>query len=183
MNPSDILTPVLSVVQPHADLLLTTNPNDSEYAIKTIEHRGINTTKRSRVAIYATNTVITDKRVLFDLNYMIEELKSSRDNANKISDEHAELMSYCLSNKSPIRGAIIGTVEIIDCLPHPLSPEYLENIVDHHLAPTSFLPEGKPVYGWILRNPKLFKTPVKIDKWPSGGPWARISKSKLPEVG
>lgn len=75
---------------------------------------------------------------------------------------------------------ILGTVEIYD------SPTYMTRglftaMEPAHRAPEKYYKEGRTFF-WYLKNPVKFAEPVKLDRWPSGGPWARIPKSILPEL-
>lgn len=172
---------ILAVRSPFAQAIMkpkTEDGNGRTMPLKDTELRTHITQIRGPVGIYVSKKTRTihEKNPLLGLYYHLRKL------GFLTNEEYDFLRNSITSPGAPPSGYIIGIVEILDCLPHPLSPEYLENIVDHHLAPASFLPEGKPIYGWILRNPRPFKNPVKLDKWPSGGSWARISKNLLPEL-
>lgn len=171
---------VLAVRPPFAQAIMQPKTKDQGgrvMPLKDTELRTRITQIRGPVGIYVSKKTPTihEKDPLLGLYYRLHKLGFIS------TEEYNFLRDSITPPNAPPSGHIIGTVEILDCLPHSLCPEYLENTVDHHLAPISLLPEGKPVYGWILRNPKPFKNPVKIN-WPSGGPWARIPKSKLPEL-
>jgi hypothetical protein len=122
---------VLSVKNPWAYLICL--------GIKDIENRTWPTSFRGRVLIHTTST--------FDLNAM---------------DNHDEIIKLPISIRQDARyaplSAIIGSVEIVDCVfDHPSiwAECGMVTRMDRHKNVST-----KSIYNWILRDPELFKEPI-----------------------
>ncbi len=162
MNNEDDYIRVLAVRQPWASLIIE--------GLKTIEVRSRNTNIRERVAIYASASRYTKK----DEADIISNFYCMND--NRIIPY--VLYKYASDNTlRGSRGVILGTVEIVDSVTMGKGALNLKRV--DHLAP---IDDGN-YYGWCLQNPVKFVEPVKLEKWPSGGPWAKVPKSILPEIG
>ncbi len=167
---------VLAVRQPWASLIIE--------ALKTIEVRSRNTTIKGPVAIYASGHKPTKSEVssVFGL---VDDLEDS----GFISlHEGNEIKVVLVKSRTPeyynMVNRVLGTVEIKksyivsnDEPPH----RELQHLIPLHMM-HKFASRSN-MFFWHLENSIKFKEPVKIDKWPSGGPWVRISKSELPEFG
>lgn len=143
--------------------------------LKSLEIKAGNARIRGHVAIYVSHKTYSHKEVCDFLGtfYPLYDVGA-------ISFEEREFLERSISAFQS-GGRIIGTVEIIDSL--PITEEMFKASAAQHFAPASYFRRDKQMYEWILRNPSPFKNPVKLDKWLSGGPWGRIPKSKLPELG
>ncbi len=165
--------PLLSTKQPHADLLVTPRvemietSTDHTYAVKGIECRGITTTKiNQRIGIYATNSKLTQAEI-DDMNCMIAGLFRS----HEICYPNAMLISYAINNRNPVRGAIIGTVEI--SLAGIATRGDIELDQHVHLNPYNWFTPNIKTYFWHMRNPIKFEKPIpfkaKSITWNYGG--------------
>lgn len=158
---------VLAVRQPWASLIVE--------GLKTIEVRTRNTNIRGPVAIYA-GWHIPNEAEQGSFLRMIYNMESDK-KLTSAERRHLEDTLY----QAP-HGQILGTVEITDSPQRPVIGKNLFNgFVNKHLAPENYFVEKKTFF-WHLKNPVKFAEPVKLTKWPSGGPWARIPKSILPEL-
>lgn len=156
---------VLAVRQPWASLIVE--------GLKTIEVRSRNTNMTGKVAIYASKNIYTEAEgnAFLDMIYRMEDAKT-------ITTEKRGLIENTLYDN--VRGKIIGTVVIYDSTKPVNTLEY-EIFQDAHFAPNSYYETNK-TYFWHLADPVKFPEPIPLDKWPSGGPWARIPKSMLQGV-
>lgn len=109
----------LTIKQPWADLIAIGKKN--------IENRTWKTNYRGRVLIHASKLACTQRHLE---NYPLPALKNSID-----------IKEYSMGDM--LCGAIIGSVEIVDC-------------VRNH--PSEWAEEG--VYNWVLARPILFKEPI-----------------------
>lgn len=135
---------VLSVKQPWAYLICS--------GIKDIENRTWKCPQNhigQRVLIHASGNSITFKQFC---NY-IENLDSENMELQKIVRENCFRKSWLHTLET---SAIIGSVEIVDCLINHQSiwaekSHYEVNLALHPL---------RPIYNWVLANPVLFDKPI-----------------------
>lgn len=113
----------LTIRQPWAELIAIGK--------KDIENRTWKTNYRGRVLIHASKSACTRRGLI---NYPLPALKNSID-----------LEEYSMGDY--LCGAIIGSVEIVDC-------------VQNH--PSEWAEKG--VYNWVLANPILFDEPIMNTK-------------------
>lgn len=113
----------LSIKQPWASLIA--------HGIKPIENRSWKTNFRGRIYIHSSSKGVPD----FDF----------------ITEHHEALKSVDTDNMEFPYSAIIGEVDIIDCvINHP--SVWAEK--------ASFPSDSKPIYNWVLANPVLYKEPI-----------------------
>lgn len=138
---------VITVKQPWASLMFI----DNGYKPKNIENRTWKTNVRGRILIHAGASVLSGDNLFTDEQY---------------DQIHGDIMYKMMKGKLPT-SAIIGSVEIVDC------------VVNHPSiwAEQTFFPiddsEGHPphqiIYNWVLENPILFDTPIpakgKLSFW------------------
>ena len=127
----------LSVKQPWAYLICS--------GIKDIENRTWRTSYRGRVLIHASAKCTMDIRMFLNMT------SQQMDQVYKIADSLGQ-------NFEAIKcGAIIGSVEIVDC------------VVNHPSVWAEKSEKGqcditgkwiKPIYNWVLANPILFDEPI-----------------------
>jgi len=160
---------VLAVRQPWASLIIE--------GLKTIEVRSRNTNIRGPVAIYAGNHLPTEgeKYNFLKMIYDMEFYSVISHEDRKTSEDILYGSEY---------GKIVGTVEIVDSTHTCKTVEdFISEQKKHwsdHLQKTG-KGEYKSVF-WHLKNPVKFADPVKLSRWPSGGPWAKVPKSILSEI-
>lgn len=77
-------------------------------------------------------------------------------------------------------GYVLGTVEVAYVRKN-ISELQFHGSMGMHLAPKEYYKEGHTHF-WVLKNHVKFDKPIKIEKWNSGGPWAKIDKNMLPEL-
>jgi hypothetical protein len=122
---------VLSVKQPWAALLVN--------GIKDIENRTRRTTFRGRILIHASKA----QRSEFIADFLTEE------QAKAVCEAKIEDSDF---RKSLVRGMIIGSIEIYDCVKNDSS-----------------IWAEKNVWNWKVRKPILFKKPIpakgKLGLW------------------
>lgn len=116
----------ITVKQPWASLIVT--------GLKPIENRTWNTNFRGRVLIHTSATPVKGLpcEILSPLQY------AAVFSAGRLD----ALIAPC--------GAIIGSVEIVDC------------VIDHSsiwAEKTNLMRGDKPIYNWVLANPIEFNTP------------------------
>lgn len=155
----------LAVRQPWASLIIE--------RLKTHEVRAMNTLITGPTLIYASKTDYS-KKYQRALKEHFLELKNDGIITDNIYEQELEFIDH------GIRGAVLGIVDItysIIC-----RDEHVFNgFVDKHMVPKTFFKNGI-AYLWELENVVKFDQPVKIDKWPSGGVWAKLPKSMFPEL-
>lgn len=165
---------VLAVRQPWASLIVE--------GLKTIEVRTrfIKTSypNAERVAIYASKKVPTIHERVGCFSTLGRWMQFEEMNAaDKEKFNRLNLIGYNSSNL----GVIIGTVEISNCRNiGELTTHDKETIYRKSYAPAAMIKDSS--YIWELKNPAKFPEPIPLDKWPSGGPWAKVPKSMLPGV-
>jgi len=128
----------LSVKQPWAFLLCA--------GIKDIENRTWKTNYRGRVFIHASGQSWIWSKVI---NYLTPKMKEVFEN-NKCTGTWLRNLQ---------KGAIIGSVEIVDCVIN--HPSIWAEKTDGVLVGNKFFTkeETKPVYNWVIANPILFANP------------------------
>lgn len=157
---------VLAVRQPWASLIVE--------GLKTIEVRTRNTTIRGRVVIYAPSTEYPGKHQSELSSHFLYQYDQGNI-PGKVAGRAVDFINPIRKNK----GAILGTVEIYSSTTHPVISEQVFNQeTARHLAPESYLNKNG-VHYWYLRNPVKIPEPIPLEKWPSGGPWAKIPKRLL----
>jgi hypothetical protein len=131
----------LSIKQPYAQLIVE--------GFKDIENRTFKTHYRGKIYIHAsgkwhdrlkTNSLFTKGQWL--------------DLVNKSSQRTNNLYRYLEQNVATMKletYAIIGEVEIIDCVLHHPSV-WSENVMS--------IDTGKPIWNWVLANPVLYDKPI-----------------------
>lgn len=135
----------LTVKQPWASLIVE--------GVKDIENRTWKTNFRGRVLIHAAAKPVKDGMGALSISQITT------------SDEwfkNSELM--------PILGAIIGSVEIVDCvINHPSI--WADRTVPIYFDDEEVPVYEKPIYNWVLANPIKFKNPIsakgKLSFWES----------------
>lgn len=161
---------VLAVRQPWAALMVE--------GLKTIELRSRGTNVLEKVTIYASKTEYPEEirsNILANFLYLRH--------ANLISSSEFKTVCDCMDSGNQTTGAILGTVEIYYSYDNA-SWYDIDQRVQHHLVPPGLsrkITKGNGAM-WYLKNPLKFSHPVPLEKWPSGGSWARIPKSMLKEV-
>lgn len=133
----------ITIKQPWASLIAE--------GIKDIENRMWLTKFRGRVLIHAgAGKFVQDLHLLLDYPQILDVINKKKE---------VEIFGSHL-----IKGAIIGSVEIIDC------------VIEHESiwAEKTPMPAGcymgeKPIYNWVLANPILFPEPIpakgKLSFW------------------
>lgn len=137
---------VLTVKQPWSFLICS--------GIKPIENRTWKTNYRGRVLIHASGNSITFKQFC---NY-IENLDSENMELQKIVRENCFRKSWLHTLET---SAIIGSVEIVDCvINHPsIWAERVEKDPWHEYIHGEYQVIN-PIYNWVLANPILFDKPI-----------------------
>lgn len=118
----------LSIKQPWASLIA--------HGIKDIENRTWKTKFRGRIFIHASSVTVKFEDLVNAPNEIFQHSSSLRDN-------HEIFKTYP-------HGAIIGEVDIVDCvINHPsIWAEKEEDLTK------------KPIYNWVLANPVLYEKPI-----------------------
>lgn len=131
----------ITIKQPWASLIV--------HGIKDVENRTWKTNYRGRVLIHAASKLAI-KRSLF-CNILPFDVPEIRLNWY----EWAWKKDYTTS-------AIIGSVEIVDCvINHPsIWSEKTEMMRTQILDEFVLVPKNKPIYNWVLANPILFEEPI-----------------------
>jgi len=140
----------ITIKQPWASLICTARQDNPQMGIKDIENRTWPTKFRGRVLIHASASKWNE-----DLNktfsfYQIDRIFES------------DIHRFFAGSRE--RGAIIGSVEIVDC------------VINHESiwAEKAEIPAGiymgeKLIYNWVLANPILFDNPIpakgKLSFW------------------
>ena len=141
----------ISIKQPWASLIV--------HGIKDIENRTWATKYRGKVLIHASGTWFKypeNDRTLGNL-FTDAQWEKIRENYDK--NLYSILEPKAIIDRLPT-SAIIGEVEIIDCVINHESiwAEKTEGITDI----TEFIPKSKlkPIYNWVLTNPILYEKPI-----------------------
>lgn len=133
----------ITIKQPYAQLICE--------GVKDIENRTWKTNYRGRVLIHAG----ADKKL----------------NLNALTSEQYDFAADKLdaSNRTPTkavnewsRSAIIGSVEIVDCVRNHDSIWAEKTQMKRSIGIDEFvlIPKEKPIYNWVLANPILFEEPI-----------------------
>lgn len=127
----------ISIKQPWASLICTASEDDPQLGIKDIENRTWPTKFRGRVLVHASA-----KKIASPFDLLTNEQYDSISQENRI-----------IANNSLEYGAIIGSVEIVDCVVnHPSI--WAEKASGHYPFPKQV------IYNWVLANPVLFAKPI-----------------------
>lgn len=142
----------ITVKQPWASLICIQRKDNSQLGIKNIENRTWKTNFRGRILIHAGSKPALEYRERSLLGfYQIGMTEQMILEANK----YLNWINFLKENS-----AIIGSVEIIDCvINHPsiwaekseFSPYRVSGVENEEL---------KPIYNWVLANPILFNKPI-----------------------
>lgn len=128
----------LSVKQPWASLIVG--------GIKNIENRTWKTNYRGRIFIHASAKPDKEPYMIF-----------SNDQFDFLNQEGREVQLFEVFEYYNIKSAIIGSVEIVDCVINHESiwaePAY------QTLEDARWGSDAKPIYNWVLANPILFANP------------------------
>jgi hypothetical protein len=137
----------ITIKQPWASLIVKQDTKNPGFGIKPIENRTWPTKFRGRVLIHASaNTAeFTDLLAVSSELYIY---------SCSLRDNHEEFKKYPHS-------AIVGSVEIIDCvLNHESVWAEHKAIVQRKIKGQKIFVEV-PVYNWVLANPILFENPIE----------------------
>jgi ribosomal protein L32 len=156
--------------QPWASLIIEPDVNNIGFGIKPIENRTWPCPKKyigKRVLIHA-GAKYDDRHTSMNKLFTSYQWKYMSENKGN------KLLHHCLFYSFPI-GAIIGSVEIVDCvINHPSI--WAEKTLKKHRCPecdSLKISKGhcydcgfnfieKPIYNWILANPIKFKKPIPV---------------------
>lgn len=127
---------------------------DNGYLPKNIENRTWKTNIRGRILIHAGSSVLNPDNLFTD---------------EQFDQIHGDLMYKMTKGKLPT-SAIIGSVEIVDCVvnhPSIWAEKTMQYELEDELSGNSM--PGKTIYNWVLANPILFDTPIpakgKLSFW------------------
>lgn len=132
---------------------------------------GSQVTKPGTIAIYAKKKEITKHKKKEIVKHFSLLCDSGFINYNTFHELHKSVMY------PEHLGYILGTVEIA-YVRKQVSKLQFHGSQGMHLAPDEYYKEGHTHF-WVLKNPVKFDKPIKIEKYSSGGPWAKINKSLL----
>jgi hypothetical protein len=127
----------LTIKQPWAALIV--------HGIKDIENRTWPTKFRGRILIHAGASSVGS----------LHEVTTAAQKVSFCDQAMGSMKAFDCQNLSDARSAIIGSVEIVDCVEnHPsVWAENNEDLpVDGEII--------KPIYNWVLANPILFDNPI-----------------------
>jgi len=135
----------ITIKQPYASLIVE--------GIKDIENRTWKTNYRGRILIHAGKDNLIKKLKYGDDITCLNNKQLEYINNNKHND---------IFNKELITGAIIGSVEIVDCvINHPSIWAEKTKVINNPEIP--YLPVyGNKTYNWVLENPIKFDKPIPI---------------------
>lgn len=134
----------LTIKQPYASLIVE--------GIKDIENRTWKTNYRGRILIHAGKDNLIKNLKYGDDIICLNNKQLEYINNNKHND---------IFNKELITGAIIGSVEILDCVINHTSI-WAENTEISTAWGGVEVIIGKPIYNWVLANPIKFDKPIPI---------------------
>lgn len=143
-----------TVYQPYAYAIVA--------GLKGYETRPRRTNIRGRVAVHAGKKRLNVDGLFKLLNREINYGKAIR----KKFDKEIETLNRVIGL---VYGAVIGTVEIVDCIP-------VEDVVDSLTERERALGDYSPGrWAWVLKNPVMFDTPIRARgkqgwwDWKGGG--------------
>lgn len=122
----------LSIKQPWASLIA--------HGIKDIENRTWRTHFRGKIYIHSSGKGVPD----FEFT----------------REQHKALLNINTEDMSFHKSAIIGEVEIIDCVINHESIWAEKTEVIGKTIENEILYNGKPIYNWVLANAKLYNKPI-----------------------
>lgn len=128
----------LSIKQPWASLIATPREDNPLLGIKDIENRTWKTHFRGRIYIHASAIYAKGESLLND-----EQLNSL---------PYSEILT--------IKSAIIGEVDIVDCVINHPSIWAEKTFMYEFDEESGEKPIGKPIYNWVLANPVLYEKPI-----------------------
>lgn len=135
----------LSIKQPWASLIA--------HGIKDIENRTWKTHFRGRIFIHASAKSVVKKVneiSLREIGFTTQMI----DNANE------KLFAFMYHKDLTITSAIIGEVDIIDCVINHPSVWAEQTDISKSRQTTSGVFVDKPIYNWVLANPVLYDKPI-----------------------
>jgi len=131
----------LSIKQPWASLVCTPRENNPLLGIKDIENRKWKTHFRGKIYIHVSGS----KK--FNIQLTDEQTKQA-----------IPILQTAFEGTMPF-GAIIGEVEIIDCVVNHHSI-WAEKTKGNYVGDGVFVLSEKPIYNWVLANPVLYEKPI-----------------------
>lgn len=154
---------VISIKQPWASLIITENEQNKGFGIKPIENRTWPCPKKyigERVLVHASKVPV---KIINPNNLFTWQQWEYMNNKQK---------DLAVFNRL-LLGAIIGSVEIVDCVINHKSIWAEKSEFSPYDGPNGEPNEGfKPIYNWVLANPVKFETPIpakgKLSFWESG---------------
>jgi len=142
----------ITIKQPWASLIVE--------GIKDIENRTWPTKYRGRVLVHAAKSWNKQNAEICISDLMVKNALNNLGIIHKYDDEEIGYNGYSFSGMQT--GAIIGSVEIVDCVVnHPsVWAEKTDKFADIFI---------KPTYNWVLANPIKFPEPIpangKLSFW------------------
>ena len=128
----------VSIKQPWAHLIAS--------GIKDIENRTWRTNFRCRIYIHASAKIVYYKEL------SLVQLRLLQEN-------NVETLGDVLERRF-ITSAIIGEVDIVDCVINHPSIWAEKTFIDKATESNPDVEDGKPIWNWGLANPVLFKNPI-----------------------
>lgn len=147
--------------------------------VKRVETRSWNTNFRGRIAIHAAKHKKIDPETSHEIRSAImavpEIFEGGQDTIRESAKNDAMTQLFYLERGLPHSrfGAIIGTVEIVDCVPieRLYGTEY-DTPLERAVGDWS---PGR--YGWILKDPVIFETPIPAKGSQGFWNWDKEDKS------
>lgn len=139
----------LSIKQPFAALIV--------HGIKDIENRTWKTNYRGKIYIHASSLINKTYLEIFNYEQRCAIFHLVFDQCDSIVDENGNLK---FTNQRKITSAIIGDVEIVDCVVNHDSIWAIKTEIIGTTVENETLYRGKPTYNWVLANPVLYKQPI-----------------------
>ncbi len=135
----------LSIKQPWASLICSPGIDNPKLGIKPVENRTWATKIRERVYIHASAKFAGDVNSLFT--------------DEQWRDMGEEMRCRMVIKDFPF-SAIIGEVDILDCVTnHPSI--WADKTYPYQLAPEEVSEDyPKPIYNWVLANPVMYDEPI-----------------------
>lgn len=140
----------LSIKQPWASLIA--------HGIKDIENRTWKTKFRGRIYVHASQAWNAESAEICVSNPNVKNALEKLGMIHNYRDETIGYKGYSFSGLE--HGAIIGEVDIIDCvINHPsIWAEKSEGFWNPIKG--KWISRSKPTYNWVLANPILYKNPI-----------------------
>lgn len=159
----------LSIKQPWASLICTPREDNPALGIKDIENRTWKTNFRGKIYVHASQAW---NAAIAEICISNPNVKAALEKLGKIHNYKDKSIGYKGYSFSGLEhGAIIGEVDIIDCVINHDSIWAEKAQQQYRIYDNTTVPQDVPkhIYNWVLANPLVYEKPIpakgKLSFW------------------